>query len=150
MSSTAPTPSQSQQQLVNAAKAPILGYNEKNWDAVRSSLQRDALYDEVATQRKFDGADQIVACWKGWATAMPDSKATFHNIVPANNMVTIEVTWRGTHTGPLELSGGQVAPTNRSIEIRACQICELVDGRVQTIRHYFDMATLLDQLGVRQ
>jgi steroid delta-isomerase-like uncharacterized protein len=150
MSSTAPTPQASQQALIDAAKAQVLAYNEKNWDAVRASMPRNAVYDEVATRRKMEGIDQIIACWKGWATALPDSKATFHNASAGNNVVTLEVTWRGTHKGPLELPSGQVAPTNRSIELRACQVVEMVDGKPQTIRHYFDMATMLEQLGLMQ
>jgi steroid delta-isomerase-like uncharacterized protein len=150
MSSTAPTPSASQQAQIDAAKATIVGYNDKNWDAVRQAVPRDVVYDEVGTSRRIDGVDAMIAAWKGWATAMPDSKATFHNAVAANNVVTVEMTWRGTHTGPLQLPGGQVPPTNRSFEVRGCQVMEMVDNKPKTIRHYFDMLTLLDQLGVRQ
>jgi steroid delta-isomerase-like uncharacterized protein len=148
MSSTAPTPQMSPQALIDAAKAQVLAYNEKNWDAVRTSLSRTAVYDEVATRRRMEGIDQIIACWKGWATALPDSKATLHNAVAGNNVVTLELTWRGTHTGPLDLPSGQVPPTNRSIELRACQVVEMADGKPQTVRQYFDMATLLEQLGL--
>ena len=45
----------SPQQLVNAAKAPILAFNEKNWDAVRASISPDFVYDEVSTDRKVQG-----------------------------------------------------------------------------------------------
>jgi steroid delta-isomerase-like uncharacterized protein len=148
MSSTAPTPQMSPQALIDAAKAQVLAYNEKNWDAVRASMPRNAVYDEVATGRKMEGIDQIITCWKGWATALPDSKATFDNAVAGTNVVTLEVTWRGTHTGPLDLPSGQVPPTNRSIEIRACQVVEMADGKPQTVRQYFDTATMLEQLGL--
>src|SRR5215216_3037598 len=65
-----------QQQLIDAAKAPLLAYNDKNWDAVRASLSSDCAYDEVATNRKVQGTDQVISVWQGWATAFPDSKAT--------------------------------------------------------------------------
>jgi len=61
--------------------------------------------------------------------------------------VTLEITWRGTHTGPLQTPGGALPPSGRKMEIRACQVVEVADGRVNAIRHYFDMATLLQQLG---
>jgi steroid delta-isomerase-like uncharacterized protein len=148
MSSTAPSPQASSQAMIDAAKASILAYNEKNWDNVRASLTPDALYDEVATQRKIQGLDQVVECWQGWATALPDSKATLHGATASGNTVCIEMTWRGKHTGPLELPTGSVAPTQQSIEVRSCQVFEMSGTKARTIRHYFDMATMLQQLGI--
>ena len=150
MSSTAPSPQASPQAMIDAAKASILAYNEKNWDNVRSSLTPDCLYDEVATQRKLQGLDQVVDCWQGWARALPDSKATLHGAFATGNTVCVEMTWRGTHSGPLELPSGSVAATNRSIELRSCQVFEMSDSKARVIRHYFDMATLLEQLGIAE
>lgn len=148
MSSTAPSPMASSQAMIDAAKASILAYNDKNWNNVRAALTPDALYDEVGTNRKIQGLDQVVDCWQGWARALPDSKATIHGAIASGTTVCIEMSWRGTHSGPLELPTGSVAGTNRSIDLRSCQVFEMSDGKARTIRHYFDMATLLQQLGI--
>jgi steroid delta-isomerase-like uncharacterized protein len=148
MSSTAPSPKSSPQALIDIAKSSVMAYNEKNWNNVRTALTSDALYDEVATQRKIQGLDQVVDCWQGWARAFPDSKATFHNAIASGNIVCLELSWRGKHTGTLELPTGPVAATNRSIDIRGCQVFEMSENKAQIIRHYFDMATLLQQLGL--
>jgi steroid delta-isomerase-like uncharacterized protein len=148
MSSTAPQPMTSAQAMIDAAKASILAYNDKNWDDVRASLTPDALYDEVATQRKLQGLEQVVECWQGWARALPDSKATIHSAMASGNTVCIEMTWRGTHTGPLELPAGPVAATNQTIDVRSCQIFDMSGTKARVIRHYFDMATMLQQLGI--
>ena len=42
----------SQQSLIDAAKAPIIAYNDKDWKAVKAAVAPGFLYDEVATQRK--------------------------------------------------------------------------------------------------
>ena len=42
----------SPQQLIDAAKAPTLAYNQKDWKAVRASITQDFIYDEVGTGRK--------------------------------------------------------------------------------------------------
>jgi len=148
MSSTAPSPMASPQALIDAAKSSILAYNAKNWDNVRAALTPDAQYDEVATQRNIQGPDAILDCWQGWASALPDSKATIHGAIASGTTVCIEMTWRGTHLGPLELPEGSVAATNQTIEIRACQVFEMSETKARAIRHYFDMATLLQQLGI--
>jgi steroid delta-isomerase-like uncharacterized protein len=137
-----------QQTLVDVAKAQVSAYNDKNWGAATEALAPDVIYDEVATNRKISGANQVITTWKGWAAALPDSRATFDSVQVAGNTIVLELTWRGTHRGPLQTSTGQIPATNKPIEIRACQVVEVKDGKVQLVRHYFDMATMLAQLGV--
>jgi steroid delta-isomerase-like uncharacterized protein len=158
MSSHAPGPeksSQGQQDAsletpLQAAKAPVEAYNDKNWHRLRSVVTPDFVYEEVATQRRLEGVDAVFACWQGWAQAFPDSRATFDEAIVSNGTgtVVLEVTWSGTHTGLLDLPGGPVTPTNRSIRLQGCQVVELRNGKAQSIRHYVDMVTLLQQLGM--
>ena len=137
-----------QPSLVDIAKAPILAYNDKNWDAVRAAVSPSFVYDEVATQRKAQGINDVLGVWREWAAAFPDSKATFNTVATSGNTVIMEVTWRGTHTGALRAPTGEVAATGKKIEIRACQVIEVANDKVQTMRHYFDMMTMMQQLGV--
>ena len=137
-----------QQSMINAAKAPVIAYNEKNWDALKAALAPKFVYDEVSTQRKVQGTKDVLGVWKGWATALPDSKAKFHSALVSGNTVVVEVTWRGTHKGPLQMPTGEIPPTGKKIELRACQVFEIAGGKAQSMRQYFDMATLLQQLGV--
>ena len=138
----------SQQQLVDAAKAPIIAFNEKDWDAVKASVTPDIVYDEVATNRKVQGVNEVIPLWQGWATAFPDAKATFQRAFPSDGAVVLELTWQGTHKGPLQTPGGPIAATGKRIDIRACMVTELSGDKAKLERHYFDMATLLLQLGV--
>lgn len=137
----------SPQALIDAAKAMITAYNDKNWDRVRASMATGFIYDEIATGRKTEGVDESVTLWQGWAQAFPDSKATFHTALASGNTVTLELTWRGTHKGSLQTPGGSIPATGKTIEIRACQVSELAGDKVSSQRHYFDMATLLRQIG---
>ncbi len=138
----------SQQQLVDVAKAPIIAFNEKNWNAVRASITSDFVYDEVATNRKVQGVDQVIPLWQGWATAFPDAKATFHRAFPSDSTVVLELTWQGTHKGPLQMPKGAIAATGNRIEIRACVVTEIAGEKAKLQRQYFDMATMMQQLGV--
>lgn len=134
-------------QLIATAKAPTIAYNEKDWAALRAAVTPDFVYDEIPTQRKVQGVDQATTLFQGWAAAFPDSRATFHGAVAAGNTVVLEVTWAGTHQGPLETPAGRLAPTGKRIEIRACKVLELSGEQVRVERHYFDMTTLLRQIG---
>lgn len=134
--------------IVDVAKASVNAYNEKDWDKARRMLAPDCVYDEIATNRKARGVDETLSLWQGWAKAIPDSKASFDNHIVKDNMVVLEITWRGTHNGPLQTPRGEIAPTGRRFELRACQVIEVSGERAKTIRQYFDMNTLFQQLNV--
>jgi steroid delta-isomerase-like uncharacterized protein len=137
-----------QQQVIDAAKAPILAFNEKNWDAVRASITPDFVYDEVATNRKVQGVDQVIPLWQAWATAFPDAKATFQRELLCGSVVLLEHTWQGTHKGPLQTAGGSIPATGNRIDVRACMTVEVAGDKAKMQRHYFDMGTILQQIGV--
>jgi steroid delta-isomerase-like uncharacterized protein len=136
------------QSAIELAKLSIVAYNEKNWEDAKEALAPDAVYDEIATQRRLEGHNAILPAWKEWAVAFPDSRATFEGAIAGDNTVTLELRWRGTHKGPLNLPTGKVDPTGKAIDIRACQVIELANGKTRSIHHYFDMATMLRQLGI--
>ncbi|MFL5403835.1 MAG: ester cyclase [Gemmatimonadales bacterium] len=120
-----------QQQLLDAAKAPMLAYNDKNWDAARASLSPDFVYDEIATNRRVQGIDQVIPLWQGWATAFPDSRATFHSELVSGNTAVFEVSWRGTHNGPLETANGPIAATGKRELLGRPGITAVVSGLYQ-------------------
>ena len=134
--------------ILDVAKAQVIAYNDKNWEAAKQALTVDVVYDEVATQRRIKGVEEVLPAWKGWAKAFPDSRASFDKETVSGNTVILELTWRGRHTGPLQMPGKEYPPTGKTIEIRACQVVDVAGSRVQSVRQYFDMATMLKQLGV--
>ena len=133
--------------IIDIAKAPITAYNDKNWDKVRETVSPAVVYDEISTHRTVTGAGGMVDAWRGWANALPDSKASFDRASANGNTVTLEITWRGTHTGILQTPSGDIQPTGRKIEVRACQVIDVADGKVTSARHYFDLGTILRQIG---
>jgi steroid delta-isomerase-like uncharacterized protein len=134
-------------QLIAAAKATTLAYNDKNWAALKASVTPDFIYDEVATARKVQGPDAAITVFQGWGAAIPDSAATIHNAYASGDTVVMEVTWRGTHQGALQTPKGAIPPTGKRIEVRSCIVCEMAGDKVKLERQYFDMATLLQQIG---
>ena len=51
-------------------------------------------------------------------------------------------------TGALQSPDGEIPPTGKSMEVRACQVTELEGDKAKAIRHYFDLATMMQQLGL--
>ena len=90
----------------------------------------------------------MIGVWQGWAAAFPDSKATFNSAQASGDNVVLEVTWQGTHQGPLQTPKGAIPATGKRIDIRACIVCETAGEKAKVQRQYFDMATMLQQLGI--
>jgi len=141
----------SPQALLDAAKALIEAYNAKDWDRARAAITPDFVYEEIGTGRKVTGADATLEAWKGWAQAFPDSVGTYRAThVADDRTVVLEVTWSGTHRGPLQTPKGPIAPTGKRIEVPACMVVEVAKEKAKMQRHYFDMGTLLRQLGAME
>jgi ketosteroid isomerase-like protein len=47
------------------------------------------------------------------------------------------------------MSTGEIAATGKPIEVRACLVIMIMDGKAHSIRQYFDVATLMRQLGIK-
>jgi steroid delta-isomerase-like uncharacterized protein len=139
----------SPQAVTDAAKRVILAFNEKDWAKTKASITQDFVYDEVATGRKVSGADQTIELWKGWAQALPDLKGSFEGVHVAGETVVLEVIWRGTHKGPLQTPKGSIAATGKTLELRACAVFQVTGEKARSQRHYFDMATLFQQIGAK-
>ena len=134
--------------VIEIAKATVAAYNKKNWNEMRDLLAADAVYDEKATSRRLEGSGQIIEALQGWAQAFPDSKGTFIREFVSNDSVVLELVWKGVHTGPLQTPTGAIPASNKPIEVPACEIFRVEGGKVMSATHYFDMLTLLNQIGV--
>lgn len=139
----------SPQALIQVATGLIEAYNAKDWDRVRAGLTPDFAYDEVPTGRAFTGIEEAIEAWKGWAQAFPDSRGLLQERhATEDGLVVLELTWEGTHRGVLPTPTGSIAPTGKRIGVRACCVFQIAGEKARAQRHYFDMATLLGQLGV--
>jgi steroid delta-isomerase-like uncharacterized protein len=134
--------------VIEIAKAGITAYNDKNWGKAKDVLTSDAVYDEKSTHRRIEGRDNIIETWQGWAKAFPDSKATFVREIASGDTAILELVWKGVHSGPLQTPTGEIPATNKSIEMPACQVSQVEDGKLKSISHYFDMLTMLTQIGI--
>ena len=129
------------------ARGIVEAHSAADWARVRESLTPDSVYEEYGTQRRIEGSDAIVAALQGWKKAFPDVKGTVDKALAAGNTVSIEVTWRGTHTGPLETANGSLPASGKAFTLVTSWTMDVQGGKVKDSRHYFDLATILQQIG---
>src|SRR5437773_1273142 len=102
-----------QKSVAELAKEQVIAYNEKDWDRARAAFAPEIVYEEVGTHRKVKGVDDVLTTWKGWAKAIPDSRATFQSEIVSGNTAVLEITWSGTHNGPLNTGDREIPPTGK-------------------------------------
>ncbi len=134
--------------LINSARNLVEAFNNSDWEACKAAMTPDAVYDEAATSRRMEGLAEIIPGWQGWKEAMPDISGTVTSVYASGNTVFMEVTWLGTHTGPLESPSGKIPATGKSQTTRAAWVSDYEGGQVKTTRHYFDMLSFMAQLGL--
>ena len=134
-------------ETIAAAKRSIDAFNNKDWDAAREALMPECYYDEVATVRA-DGVEAVIELWQGWTKTLPDAHGNVEKAYLSDDAVILELRWTGTMTGAMDGPGGEIPPTNKSFVNRGCQVIELEGDRTKAIRHYFDIATMMRQVGI--
>ena len=132
--------------VIEIAKAAISAYNDRNWSKAKDVLAADAVYDEKGMRRRIEGADAIIEVWQGWAKAL-NSRGTTVREFASEDTAVFELVWKGVHSGSLQTPTGIIPESNKPIEIPACQVIQIDAGKVKSISHYFDVLTLLTQIG---
>jgi steroid delta-isomerase-like uncharacterized protein len=134
---------------VDVARETIDCFNAGDWDRLRELHTPDCVEEELATERTLHGFDEMLEGAQGWKRAFPDARGTVLGSYSEGPIAVLEIEWEGTNTGAMDApDGSQMPATGKSAHVRACQVFEVQDGRVTATRHYFNLLTLLSQMGV--
>jgi steroid delta-isomerase-like uncharacterized protein len=136
-------------EVVKLARKQVDAFNAGDWEQLRAGLASDSRYDELGTERKIDGPEKILELFKGWKTAFPDAAGSVTSAVASGNKAALEVTWKGTHTGPLETPEGTIPASGKRQETPAAFFFTFEGDKIKESRHYFDSMTLLKQIGAQ-
>ena len=134
--------------LIRIAEENLNAFNTGDWERFRATLTSDCLYEELATQRRIEGPDEILAVNQGWKRAFPDARGTLNSAVASGNTVVQEITWTGTNTGPMDMPTGAMPATGRPVTIRAAMVNTFEGERIKESHHYFDLMGMMEQLGM--
>jgi len=134
--------------MLEILKKSLEDFSAGNWDSLKASLMTDAVYEELATGTRVQGADKFIDVLQRWRRAFPDVKCTILSGFASGDHVVAEVEWQGTHTGPFEGPFGIVQATNKRGTTRAVIVAKFKDGKLVEEHHYFDMLKMLTDLGL--
>jgi steroid delta-isomerase-like uncharacterized protein len=132
---------------IDVARENIEAFNMGDWERFQTTLAEDPVYHELATQRRLVGHEAIIEANRGWREAFPDASGTVQRALADDGTVTLEITWEGTHSGPLHMPTGDIPASNRRVVVNAAQVLDVEGGKIREVHHYFDLMGLLQQIG---
>jgi predicted ester cyclase len=127
--------------------AYVAAYNEHSSDEVARLYDANAmlLYSDSPTPRF--GRTEVINGLESFFVAFPDVRMDYTFFMSDSTFFAIEGTWRGTHTGPLQSSAGEVPPTGRQIEMRFAMIAEISpEGLIVSDRGYYNVQDFIRQI----
>ncbi|MBI2395868.1 MAG: ester cyclase [Deltaproteobacteria bacterium] len=131
-----------------SARAVYDAINKRDLDKAVAQFADDCEYVEIGLGRTYRGPSEVRENLSGWLRAFPDALLEVTNVVANGDVVAVEYTARGTHSGPLVgPDGSTLAATGRRAETAFCDVLNMRNGKIVRGRSYYDAGSLLRQLG---
>src|SRR3712207_8261142 len=130
--------------MVRLAALAVEAWNARDLDGLNELLEPDVvLYDSAAGELR--GREAIRASTSTLLTAFPDLRIE----AGPRNAVAGDALWQewratGTHGGAM----GPIAPTQRRIEVRGCNVIEFGATGMRSVTRYWSVLGALGQLGL--
>jgi steroid delta-isomerase-like uncharacterized protein len=134
---------------ISLAKEGVEAFNQGDWGRTQQLSTPDVVYYEAATGTRTKDVDSFVQASKAWRSAFPDAKGTVTSSLASGDTAVLEITWEGTQKGDLMTpSGDRIPATGKKVSIPAVQIVQTSGGKIAETHHYFDLMSMMAQLGV--
>ncbi len=132
---------------IQIVKSLFDSFNQRTLEKGVESIDDKLAWTDVATGEIYRGKDGYAVFYQRWLSAFPDGKIEILNTLSSGDSVVVEYMGRGTQTGTLVGASGELPPTGRHVELRICEIYDFNQGQLIQGRSYYDLMTLLHQLG---
>jgi predicted ester cyclase len=117
-------------------------------DKCLAAFAADSEVIDVPSGATLHGPDGLKRIALFFAENFPDMRTELTNVFATEDQVTLECTWRWNDTGPLYLTSGALPGMRRSGELWCCFVFQIRKGKIVSVHHYYDMMTLMEQLGL--
>jgi steroid delta-isomerase-like uncharacterized protein len=127
----------------------IEAFNRHDAGAFAALHALDATAYDPQYPEPLHGRDSIRKDIEDFFVSFPDVRATVSTVLTDGDTVGCELEFSGTNHGPLVTPAGLVPATNRPVSVPGSRFVRVnEEGLVVECRRYFDMAGLIQQLGL--
>lgn len=133
--------------LFDKAQEFFAALNAHNMDKVVAMI--DPAANIITPIGNFTGGE----AYRDWMLmhfrALPNFTHEIRGLVAESDQtLAFELHAQGTHTGPLDLPSGSVAPTGKSLDVSAVDFWKFENGLIVEYHLYFNLLDFLGQLGL--
>jgi steroid delta-isomerase-like uncharacterized protein len=118
--------------------------NRRDLDALNRILSEQVEYTEFGFNTTVRGREAFKSYFQKWWKAFPNGRVEINNLIVSNDQVVIEAQGKGVQSGPFEIEGRKVEPTEQMFEFRFCKIFRIHDGLIVSGKSYSDSYKLLE------
>jgi steroid delta-isomerase-like uncharacterized protein len=118
-------------------------FNDRDWDTMASLVHPDFVYTGPDGNPVPGGPPVALAVNQGFASAYGPAHIEVTSVYEAGDVSVMEFWGIGTHSG--EIFG--VPASGGGIRAAVCDVIEVRDGKIYREREYFDVMTLMQQMG---
>lgn len=136
------------QDPVSVVRELLDAFNAGDLDRCASLASDDFELFDAPSGATFAGPGGLREWLGTFWNAVPDSRTELVTAYADGGRVATEHVGRGTHTGPLVTPAGTIPPTGRRVELRFAELYEVRDGRLTSMRAFYDTSSLLRQMGL--
>jgi predicted ester cyclase len=112
-----------------------------------AAFAADAEDVDVPSGTTLHGPDGHKRIMLFFAENFPDLRVELINAFATEDQVTLEGAWCWNDTSPLPLPSGALPSMRRSGTLRFCSLFRIRKGKIASHQGYYDMLTLMEQLG---
>lgn len=123
-------------------------YGQKNVEAAAALVSDDFEWVVVPFGQTVTGKEGFKEMFGGFGIPFPDSTIKVKNSIAGDDCVVMEYDFTGTHNGPLTTPAGEIPATGQPINIPGCEVYQLRNGKITSLHTYFDVPTMMQQLGL--
>jgi steroid delta-isomerase-like uncharacterized protein len=117
--------------------------NRHDTDAMTDDYADDAVCFDHPAQQTLKGREQIRAYLASQLEAFPDVRVEEVGVIDGGEWAVSRSVLRGTHGGTF----AGIEPTHRTVEVDFCNTTRWRDGKIVEDHVYYDLYTILAQLG---
>jgi uncharacterized protein (TIGR02246 family) len=126
----------------------VAAWSVHDMEGVVGNFADDAVWNDLSLPEPLRGKDAIRTYVQGWFTAFPDITLTKTNRVVEGDQVAVELEFRGTNTGPMNMGGMEIPPTGKAVVGHGAYFARARNGKIVEFNAHPDTAGMMMQLGL--
>ena len=139
----------STEQRLHVLEEGAKGLNAGDWDAYGRVFAEDVVLYSPGQQGPARGRAARVKLVRELMEAFPDGVVEVTSTFGQGDLICVECTFAGTHTGPLIApDGSTVPPTNARVDFPYCLVMRFEGDEVVELHEYYDQLEILMPLGI--